>query len=610
MVRASKQGAGQRRDEANGKRMTRRQGGFGEERKGGLSARATTARNALTARLAARSRPPTGFTSQPEPRTIGSFARGRQLLNGNFLFAGFLIEGKGLSIWDLPMPDPGFEEALHGAAWLDDLAAVGDRTARTRAQDWVFDWIARFGDGTGPGWTPDLTGRRLIRWINHAFTLLSGKDRAQAQAFFLTLGQQTLFLAKRWKVASPGLPRFEALTGLVVAGLALTGMERHVRPAIAALGRECAREIDAEGGIPTRNPEELLEVLTLLTWARQALEEAGQRPDPAHLDAITRIAPTLRALRHSDGGLARFHDGGRGLPGRLDQALAASGTREMRAGRAMGFARLHAGRASLIADAAPPPSGAASANAHASTLAFEMTSGRHPLVVNCGSGAAYGREWQRAGRATPSHSTLSISGYSSSRLGPERAYGKGARAYLDAVPKQVWATTETTPEGLHLAMGHDGYQVTHGMTHLRDLVLAPDGLTLNGRDTLGAMSAEDRRKFEEVLLADPLHGVPFEIRFHLHPEADAQIDMGGAAVSVALKSGELWLFRHDGVGELSLEPSVYLERGRLRPRASQQIVLRADVLDYACQIGWTLTHAQATPSARRASDQTDSDPDL
>ena len=124
------------------------------------------------------------------------------------------------------------------------------------------------------------------------------------------------------------------------------------------------------------------------------------------------------------------------------------------------------------------------------------------------------------------------------------------------------------------------------------------------------MSAEDRRKFEEVLLADPLHGVPFEIRFHLHPEADAQIDMGGAAVSVALKSGELWLFRHDGVGELSLEPSVYLERGRLRPRASQQIVLRADVLDYACQIGWTLTHAQATPSARRASDQTDSDPDL
>jgi uncharacterized heparinase superfamily protein len=591
--------------------MARRNSGFGEERKGGLGARATALRNALAARAAARSRPPTGFTSQPEPRTLGAHARGRQLLSGNFLFAGFLVEGPGLSIWDLPMPDPGFEEALHGAEWLDDLAAVGDRAARARAQDWVFDWITRFGRGTGPGWTPDLTGRRLIRWINHAFMLLSGKDRAQAQAFFLTLGQQTLFLARRWKVASPGLPRFEALTGLVVAGIALTGMERHVRPAVAALGRECARQIDALGGIPTRNPEELLEVLTLLIWAQQALEEAGQRPDPAHLEAIARIAPTLRALRHADGGLARFHGGGRGLDGRLDQALAGSGVRQIRAeGLAMGFARLHAGRSSVIADGAAPPTGPASGNAHASTLAFEMTAGRHPLVVNCGSGAAYGREWQRAGRATASHSTLAIRGYSSSRLGPERAFGRGARAYLDAVPHRVWANVEPGATGTHLAMGHDGYQVTHGMTHLRDLTLSADGQMLSGCDTLGAMSAEDRRKFEAVLLADPLRGVPFEIRFHLHPEADAQLDMGGMAVSVALKSGALWLFRHDGVAELSLEPSVYLERGRLRPRASQQIVLRANVLDYACQIGWTFTHAQATPGQGRVSDQTDSVSDL
>ena len=37
-----------------------------------------------------RARPATGFVSQPEPRTIGSFAKGRQLVSGNFLFAGSL----------------------------------------------------------------------------------------------------------------------------------------------------------------------------------------------------------------------------------------------------------------------------------------------------------------------------------------------------------------------------------------------------------------------------------------------------------------------------------------------------------------------------------------
>ena len=59
----------------------------------------------LHARLSALSRPATGFVSQPEPKTIGSFARGRQLTAGNFLFSGFLIEGPGVNIWDLPMPD-------------------------------------------------------------------------------------------------------------------------------------------------------------------------------------------------------------------------------------------------------------------------------------------------------------------------------------------------------------------------------------------------------------------------------------------------------------------------------------------------------------------------
>ena len=185
----------------------------------------------LQARLSTLARPATGFVSQPEPRSLGSFARGRQIAAGNFLFAGFLIEAPGKPIWDIAVPDQRFEDALHGFSWLDDLAAVDDAPARTRAQDWTFDWIARFGRGAGAGWTPDLTGRRLIRWINHAIFLLNGRDRTQARAYFRSLGQQTIFLSRSWKSATPGLPRFEALTGLIYAGLALTGMERHVAAA-------------------------------------------------------------------------------------------------------------------------------------------------------------------------------------------------------------------------------------------------------------------------------------------------------------------------------------------------------------------------------------------
>src|SRR5690606_10582358 len=104
--------------------------------------------------------------------------------------------------------------------------------------------------------------------------------------------------------------------------------------------------------------------------------------------------------------------------GRLDQALAASEVKApRRTGLAMGFARLGHGRTTMIVDVASPPVRDASAQGHASTLAFELTSGRRPLIVNCGSGRTFGEKWRRAGRATPSHSTLAIEGYSSARLG-------------------------------------------------------------------------------------------------------------------------------------------------------------------------------------------------
>ena len=561
------------------------------------------AMNRLAARRAARAEPAAGFVSQPEPRTIGLYARGKQLIAGNFLFAGHLVEAPGALIWDIPRPSRAFEADLHGFAWLDDLAAVGDAAARKRAQGWTFAWIERHGRGQGLGWSPDLTGRRLIRWINHAILLLVGQDREAALTYYRSLSQQTLFLSRRWHAASPGLPRFEALTGLIYAGLALIGMEAHVDPAAAALARECEREVNAQGGIPTRNPEELLEVFTLLTWAAQALTDAGRIVPAAHLAAIARIAPTLRALRHSDGSLARFHGGGRGLEGRLDHALANSGVKPTpRADvQAMGFVRLAAGRSSLILDAADPPGGLAGASAHASTLAFELTSGRRPVIVNCGTGAPFGPDWHRASRATQSHSTLSLDGYSSSRFAHDGREVLEDRARISLLQMQPDASG--APQVL---AGHDGWRASHGFLHLRDLTLSPDGRHLAGVDMLRAETAADQRRLTAVL-ARNAGRLGYALRFHLHPDADATLDMGGAAVSIALRSGEIWVFRHSGAAKLSLEPSVFLEKGRLMPRATRQILLTADLREPEARIGWTLAKAQDTPLAIRDLERPESD---
>lgn len=564
---------------------------------GGAASRASWG-DRFAAWLSARARPAGGFVTPPEPRSIGLYARGRQLTAGNFLLAGHMVETH--TPWDIDPPSAAFAAELHGFGWLDHLAAAGDRAARQAAQGWVSDWIARYGRGGGPGWVPDLTGRRMIRWINHALFLTAGREPGANEEFLAALGRQTAYLARRWTVANPGLARFEATTGLLVAALSLMGLERHIGPALAALEFACEHDIDAEGAIPGRNPEELLEIFALLVWAGAALADAG-KPVPAALEkAIGRIAPTLRSLRHADGGLARFHGGGRGMEGRLDRALAdaaplaGSGRRPL----AMGYARLDGARTSVIVDAAAPPGGAGARMAHASTLAFELTSNRRALVVSCGSGLSFGPEWEKAGRATLSHSTLSIDGFSSARFGKVSRPDEGAAPLVDG-PRTVTLHRTDERHATAVLMSHDGYVETHGLTHIRNLDLSADGRALLGEDTLAALEPAHRRRFEQVLDRGRLRGVTYALRFHLHPECDPSLDMNGAAVSVALPSGEVWVFRFDGPGKMSLEPSVYLEPGRLAPRPAQQIVVRAAILDHTSQINWTLAKAQDTPLAIR-----------
>jgi uncharacterized heparinase superfamily protein len=372
-------------------------------------------------------------------------------------------------------------------------------------------------------------------------------------------------------------------------------MDRYAPAAARALDRECDAHIGQAGHLPTRNPEELLDVFTLLTWAAAALDDAGINA-PSLMAATQRIAPTLRTLRHADGGLARFHGGGRGLEGRLDTALAASGTKGRRKdGLAMGYARLSAGRTSVIIDAAPPPMGAASAGAHASTMAFELTSGRRPMIVNCGSGASFGADWRRAGRATPSHSTLVVSGESSARLGTPGAEAE----WLTQAPRDVPIQMSHASDGVRFEGGHDGYVRSFGLTHARTIEMTFDGRGVAGEDMLLALSDTAKRRFDKALDASRMQGVPYQIHFHLHPEVDANIDMGGAAVSLALRSGEIWVFRTDARARITLEPSVYLEKSRLSPRAAKQIVLSGRALEYAGRIRWSLAKAQDTPISIR-----------
>jgi hypothetical protein len=81
--------------------------------------------------------------------------------------------------------------------------------------------------------------------------------------------------------------------------------------------------------------------------------------------------------------------------------------------------------------------------------------------------------------------------------------------------------------------------------------------------------------------------------------------MGGSAISLTLRGGEIWVFRASSDANMALDQSVYLESGRLKPRATKQIVLSGRLTDYGSAISWSLAKPRDAPRVHRDFEQDD-----
>jgi uncharacterized heparinase superfamily protein len=535
--------------------------------------------NSIAARRSQFARPARAFIAQPEPRTIGLPARGQQMISGFFLFAGHIVEAPDTSIWDLDSPSIFFEQELHGFSWLDHLAAEGSPRARALAKQWLWEWIERFGNGSGVGWSPQLTGRRVVRVINHALLLLIKEDAKNQKAYFKALGQQADFLAARWQAEPAGLGRFEALTGLVYCGLALEGKKRFLKPAMKYLARQSVEYIDEDGAIPSRNPEELMDIFTTLAWASHAIGEAEIQPLRDHLLAMERIVPSLRSLRLGDGGLVHFHGGGRGMEGRLDQSLADSSISiPARAGGAMGYHRIANSGSVLVMDGGEQilrDVGSFSA------LSFEFSTGRQPLIVNTGPGMLFGTEWWDASRTLLAHSGLSVGETSPS-----------VRAVKNAEPIVPTVERSENSEFEMLASSHQGFVPMFGLKHYRSLEMARTGLLIRGKDTVTSEGKNNRALFDTWKAKHKKSNIPFAARFHIAPDVTLELGMRDTAVTMTTPKGEVWLLRATDA-KMSIEKSAYMQYGRLNPRAANQVVVSSAAINYEGVIDWSLTRLEA-----------------
>ena len=489
-----------------------------------------------------------------------------ELYNGHFGLAGRLAEVEAESPFEIDPPSEGWARELYGFGWLRHLRAAGNELSREQAKALVHDFVRLRRSKSGLAWQPEIVGRRVISWLSNSVLVLdTGEPQAYAE-FLRALTAQLRYLSASYRDSPDGVPRLVSLMALIYAGLCIAEqqavVDRYTRP----FCKELDRQILPDGGHISRNPEALIELLLDLLPLRQCFVARDRAPPKELTDAIDRIMPMLRFFRTGDGTLARFNGGGPTPTDALATVLAyddVEGT-PVRSAANSGYVRLDLGSTLFLCDIGPAPAPSLSMNAHAGFLSFEMSSGDCPMIVNCGSPSLDHDEWRPFARSTAAHSTLTFEDSSSAEF---TAGGvNGSQPALDSPltgPLNAQAALADQGDNLRIKGSHDGYMTHFGVSHARQILVAPTGLLISSEDKLSA--PKGIRSPEGLIAGD------YAIRFHLHPSVHAELVPDGQSVVLTLRNGETWRISSNAP-ETTIEESVFLADAR-GPQPTSQVVL-------------------------------------
>lgn len=520
-------------------------------------------------------RPPLKLLAVPTDPISGDPQAGAAILDGVLAFGRVRIDLVGVDFADT-RHGIGLAEHLQSFAWLRDLAAAAQRPeAAPVAEAVTRGWLAQHGETLDElGWRPDLWGRRILNWAAHAPLILSSRDAVYRAALLNTLARGARHLDRTADKPAPGTRRIAAWSGVVAAGLLIPGGEPRLARGTQGLVHALGQGVTADGGVVSRSPTELLQLIETLALLIAAYRERRREPPAPIAAALARAVPALLGVTLGDGRLSSWQGGGPLDAGLVARMVAGSGvrTRPQRQSRDWGFQRLSGGATVVVVDCAPPPTSRVAQGGCASTLAFELADGPHRIVVNCGGDrpwAGLPRRMADGLRTTAAHSTLVLADSNSTAI-HDGALGKGVtEVELDRQELETASRLEAT---------HDGYVRRFALAHRRQLVLAADGRELTGEDVLlpvgGARGGAT---------------VTFSTRFHLAPGVQATATADGMAALLRVDGGPLWQFRCRGA-KLAIEESIWID-GAGRPLKSAQLVASGEAPAGGTSVSWVLRRA-------------------
>jgi len=505
----------------------------------------------------------------PSPVWLGNPEHGRRIVSREFVMEGCSVTFERGLTWRSTTPGLEWRQALHGFEWLGDVRSYNDTAlAAHRMREYILDWIECTGSHPPLAWHPEVMGRRVTAWLQHASFLLEGETERFAAHFQQSLARQTLRLLRvaRRRKDSAG---FEALRGLFFAACCIPSASSLLPEIEEYVNGAVKKRILPDGGHISRSPAFQYEMLNILCDIRGLLEKQG-RSDAVLNRAVRQAAHMLRIFRMSDGKLALFHGTNEIMPERVLLLLGRAGIDEEEPALdapSTGFEKLSAMQTQILMDTGF--SETAHSRCHLSPLAVEITSGTDRIIVNCGSYRGSDERWRPACRSTPAHSTLHLEGVDAWGV-----YDSPAELLTPATPivKQSRFVQEEM-QGIEAT--HNGFVDRSGLLYRRRIALSPDGCRISA---------------EEFLAPEPgyrfVPGQAVRLRFHLHPSVKI-IRVEEGTIRLLTQSGARWKFKSSFSRLTVVEDSIYLGKDG-SPEETSQILVTGEVSKPEWAMQWSL----------------------
>lgn len=511
-------------------------------------------------------------------RTSDAFIA-KEMASGRFPLADKVLETEGASPFEMALPQDEFFGELHGFRWLRHLRAGDEDETRYLAQNLVASWMTRHAKRIkGPVWELDIASKRLISWLSHSPVILADADHDFYKRFMGNIALHVRYLRRSAPSHRNPTWRLQARIAVAMASLCLPSSNAALKSASNALDEELEKQIFADGGHISRNPQTVLNILADLLPLRQTYINLGSALPLSLLPTIDRMFVALRFFRHSSGEIGLFNGATHASANFLMQILQndETGVQTPVNLPQSGFSRLEAGKSIVLMDNGYSPRGTVSRKAHAGCLSFEFSNGANRLIVNSGSPRFQISRFGEFARLTAAHSTLVIENTSSSRVSESDFLG----SIFVHGPQEILLEDLSSEEHMGIRAAHDGYLKTYGLIHQRQIRLDRDGKSLSGLDILETPAGTVKKSS---------NGLDADIRFHIHPSVQLE-QLSDGSILLNTHDGDRWIF--NATVKPKIEQDIFFA-DVLGTRRSEQICVSFNSSEHH-RIAWILKAVEAT----------------